>query len=193
MFLEAKARFDPSGKARFKQRRWERRFNASVGKICIPAGRMQGMTPTLRRALRADLPAIVALLADDELGRTRERVGPVPDARYVAAFEAIEADPNQLLAVLEVDGAVVGTLQISYLPTMNHIGAWRGQIEAVHVDGRLRGQGLGRRMIEWAVAQCQARGCRIVQLTSNKSRTEAHRFYAGLGFEASHEGFKRML
>ena len=151
------------------------------------------MTTAMRRATRADIVAIVALLADDELGRRREVVGPVPDARYVAAFEAIDADPNQLLAVLEVDGAVVGTLQISYLPNMNRIGTLRGQIEAVHVDGRLRGQGLGHQMIEWAVAQCQARGCGMVQLTSNKSRTEAHRFYARLGFEASHEGFKRLL
>ena len=148
---------------------------------------------TLRRATAADLPAIVAMLADDGLGRGREDAS-LPLARgYTDAFAAIEADPNQLLAVADSDGVVVGTLQLTFIPGLSHKGAWRGQVESVRVASSRRGTGLGQAMLEWAVAECRARGCRMVQLTTDKSRDDAHRFYARLGFVASHEGFKLKL
>lgn len=148
---------------------------------------------TFRRATAADLPAIVAMLADDGLGWGREDAS-LPLARgYLDAFAAIEADPNQMLTVAEADGAVVGTLQLSFLPGLSHKGAWRGQVESVRVASLRRGTGLGQAMLEWAVGQCRARGCRMVQLTTDKTRADAHRFYERLGFKASHEGFKLVL
>ncbi|MBD9373964.1 GNAT family N-acetyltransferase [Rhizobium sp. ARZ01] len=146
-----------------------------------------------RKAERRDLPAIVALLADDPLGKLREAVGEAPDAAYEAAFVAIEADPNQLLVVAEGDGEIVGTLQLTFIPGLSRGGAWRGQIEAVRVASGRRGEGLGHRMFEWAIAKCRARGCRLVQLTTDKSRPDAHRFYDDLGFVASHVGYKLSL
>ena len=144
----------------------------------------------IRRARAEEVPAIVALLADDALGRTRETPG---DPRYDAAFRAIDADPNQLLAVLVAEGDVAGTLQLTFIPGLSHLGAWRGEIEGVRIASALRGTGLGARLLEWAVEQCRARGCRLVQLTTNNARTDAQRFYARLGFQPSHVGFKRTL
>lgn len=149
--------------------------------------------PRIRDAVAADLPAIVALLADDMLGASRERADALSDPAYRAAFNAIAADPNNRLVVMEQDGRIIGTLQLTWLPGLSHHGAWRAQIEAVRIASELRGQGLGSRFIAWAVEAAAARGCRMVQLTSNKSRTEAHRFYGALGFVNSHEGFKRDL
>ena len=148
------------------------------------------MAHAFRRATSADLPAIIALLADDPLGRLREDASSPPDARYVRAFAAIDADPNQLLAVVEGGGAVVGCLQLSFIPGLSRLGLWRGQVESVRIGANHRGGGLGRAMIEWAIAQCRARGCGLVQLTSDRSRTDALRFYESLGFRASHEGMK---
>lgn len=143
-----------------------------------------------RAATAADVSVIVALLADDVLGAKREKPG---DPAYDAAFAAIAADANQLLAVADVAGRVVGCMQVTFIPGLSHRGAWRGQIESVRVGADQRGSGLGRRMIGWAIEQCRARGCTMVQLTSNASRTDARRFYEGLGFEASHVGFKLAL
>jgi len=148
-----------------------------------------------QRATLEDLPAIVKLLHDDELGRAREILSDPPDAAYVAAFKALDADPNQLMAVAvdtdEMSGrAVVGCAQVSFIPGLSHRGAWRGQIEGVRVASALRGRGIGRAFIEWAIAQCRTRGCSMVQLTSSASREGAHRFYADIGFTASHVGFK---
>jgi GNAT superfamily N-acetyltransferase len=150
-------------------------------------------TIAFRTALLTDLSAIVALLADDELGTHREATGSALDERYVAAFRAIEADSNQRL-VVAVDGEmVVGTLQLSFIPGIARTGAWRGQIEAVRIAAPLRDSGVGRQMLEWAVSECRSRGCRIVQLTTDKRRLDAHRFYEKLGFVASHEGYKLIL
>ncbi len=146
-----------------------------------------------RRAGAQDVPAIVAMLADDAFGRGREQAGSELHPAYARAFEAIAADPNQLLAVAECAGAIVGTLQISFLPGLSHLGAWRGEIEAVRIDSRLRGRGLGRQMLLWAIEQCRARGCRLVQLTTNAARVDAQRFYEQIGFERSHIGFKYQL
>ena len=149
--------------------------------------------PTFRRAAAADLPALVALLADDELGRAREEPGPPLDPRYAAAFEAIDANPHQLLLVAEAAGEVVGCLTLTFVPGLGRLGMWRGQIEAVRVTRHRRGRGIGREMLVWAVEECRRRGCGLVQLTTDKARPDAHRFYAALGFVASHEGMKLAL
>jgi ribosomal protein S18 acetylase RimI-like enzyme len=153
------------------------------------------MPHTFRRAGRGDLAAIVALLADDTLGRQREDASSPLDARYVDAFGAIDADPNQLLAVVERegDGEVIGCLQLSFIPGLSRRGQLRGQVESVRIAASHRGGGLGRAMLEWAIAECRARGCGMVQLTSDKSRRDAVRFYESLGFRASHEGMKLEL
>ncbi|WP_323796442.1 GNAT family N-acetyltransferase [Nisaea sp.] len=148
------------------------------------------MSLIFRRAAETDLPAIIAMLADDELGREREDTSvPVADC-YRTAFKAISADKNQLLAVAEKDGAVIGTLQLTFLPGLSHQGLWRGQIESVRISSAIRGGGVGRQFLEWAIATCKENRCAIIQLTSDKSRSDAIRFYESLGFKASHEGFK---
>jgi ribosomal protein S18 acetylase RimI-like enzyme len=146
-----------------------------------------------RAATTEDLPAILALLMDDALGKLREDLGPPLNPRYLEAFAAIERDPNQLLAVADHDGLVMGCLQLTFIPGLSRTGMWRGQIEAVRVASAQRGSGLGKAMMQWAIAQCRARGCGLVQLTTDKRRAEAHHFYEALGFEASHEGMKLAL
>lgn len=151
-----------------------------------------------RSARPDDLPAVVRLLADDDLGRQREDTdvdtasGAVPDY-YRAAFAEIARDEHNDLIVAERDGAVVATLQITYIPSLTHRGGERAQIEGVRVAASERGQGLGRLLFEWVIAQAEARGCRMVQLTTDKRRPDAHRFYAALGFQPTHEGMKLML
>ncbi|TIN19094.1 MAG: GNAT family N-acetyltransferase [Mesorhizobium sp.] len=148
---------------------------------------------TFRKAVASDLPDIVAMLADDPLGAGREDASLPLAQGYADAFNDIDADPNQLLAVAIEGGEVVGTLQISFLAGLSRKGAWRGQIEAVRVAGHRRSDGIGRQMIEWAIAQCRARGCGLVQLTTDRSRGDAHRFYESLGFTGSHLGYKKSL
>lgn len=145
---------------------------------------------TFRRAERADLEAIVRLLADDPLGSRRERFElPLPPA-YVAAFEAINADPNNEL-IVTCDGAeVIGILQLTYIPNLTYEGSWRAQIEGVRVARDARDRGVGRAMIADAIARARWRGCRLLQLTTDKSRPHARAFYEALGFSASHEGMK---
>ncbi|TIP03433.1 MAG: GNAT family N-acetyltransferase [Mesorhizobium sp.] len=147
---------------------------------------------SIRRAREADVAVIVAMLADDALGRAREDASLPLAQPYLNAFAAIDRDPNQLLAVADGDG-VIGTLQITFLAGLSQRGAWCGQIEAVRVASSRRGEGLGQRLLEWAIDKCRERGCRVVQLTTNKSRTDAHRFYERLGFKASHIGYKLEL
>ncbi|GAA2403296.1 GNAT family N-acetyltransferase [Nonomuraea africana] len=143
-----------------------------------------------RTAGADDLPAIVALITDDAIAAARTGAyGP----EHVAAFEDIEADPNNELIVAELKGEVVGTMQLTYIPGISRLGATRLQVEAVRIAGHLRGQGWGRRMMEWAHAKGRARGCAMVQLTSDKRREDAHRFYRSLGYAQSHEGFKLQL
>ncbi len=148
---------------------------------------------TFEQAKEHHLPEIVAMLANDPLGIAREDASEPLNPAYVAAFNAIMADKNQLLVVALLDQTVVGTLQLSFIPGLALTGAWRGQIEAVRVDQDHRGSGLGQTMLEWAIARCGERGCSIVQLTTDKSRKEAHRFYERLGFRATHEGYKIRL
>lgn len=147
--------------------------------------------PRMRRAALSDVPAIIALLADDALGRKRESTATPLDPRYVEAFQAIDRDPNQLLAVMvDATDRVIGCLQLSFLAGLSHRGAWRGQIEAVRIDAGERGRQRGHHMITWVIERCRERGCRMVQLTTHKTRLDAQRFYRALGFEASHEGMK---
>ena len=148
---------------------------------------------TFRRATADDVPAIIGLLADDELGREREDPSLPLDARYTDAFAAIDRDPNQLLAVVERGGAVIGCLQLAFIPGLSRRGMWRGQIESVRIAQAERGGGIGRAVFEWAIAECARRGCELVQLTTDKRRPDALRFYEALGFVASHEGMKRSL
>ncbi|MFJ6215292.1 GNAT family N-acetyltransferase [Streptomyces sp. NPDC092296] len=145
----------------------------------------------IRPATAADLPAIVAMLADDPLGARRE--SPDEPEVYRAAFERMAADPNQHLVVAVRDGRPVGTLQLSVIPGLSRRGAVRTIVEAVRVDATERGGGLGTLLIEWAVAESARLGASLVQLTSDASRTDAHRFYRRLGFTDSHLGFKREL
>jgi GNAT superfamily N-acetyltransferase len=149
---------------------------------------------TFRSAEDADLPAVISLLADDEIGRLREDPRLPLAQEYMEAFCAIKTDRNQLLAVA-VDGAglVIGTLQISFIPGISRMGAWRGQIEAVRIAKGYRSSGLGQRMFEWAISQCRSRGCSLVQLTTDKSRPDAHNFYEKLDFVPSHVGYKLRL
>lgn len=148
----------------------------------------------IRDVTREDLPAVVALLADDELGRHREDASLPLDPAYTAAFAAIEADPNHRVVVaVGADGAIVGTLQLSFLPHLAFRGGWRAQIEAVRVARDRRDAGLGRELLGWAIAEADRRGCHLVQLTTNDERDAAHGFYAALGFEGTHRGMKRYL
>ena len=148
-------------------------------------------TPIFREATLDDLPAILAMLAEDTIPADRE-TDPA-DPRYAQAFDTIAADPNQSLITAELDGRVVGTLQLTFIPGLSFRGAWRGQIEAVRIASDVRGQGLGAALIDWAVDQCRQRGCFMVQLTSSNERTDAHRFYKRLGWKQSHTGFKLKL
>ncbi|HEV8678331.1 MAG TPA: GNAT family N-acetyltransferase [Stellaceae bacterium] len=151
------------------------------------------MPVVFRQAEESDLQAIVALLADDPIGRVRESAGERLDPRYAEAFAAITGDRNQLLAVADCDGQVIGVLQLSFIPGLTRLGLWRGQIEGVRVAAGTRGSGVGRAMLEWAIEECKKRGCGLVQLTSDKRRADAHRFYEALGFRPTHEGYKLAL
>ena len=147
----------------------------------------------VRDAQEPDLPAIVALYADDELGSTREQPGEPLAPEYLRAFAEVTADPRTRLVVAEVAGEVVGTLQLSFLPHLVRRGGERAQLEAVRVASSQRGSGLGRQLIGWAVEQARLRGCVLVQLTTDAARADAHRFYESLGFTASHTGMKLAL
>lgn len=148
---------------------------------------------SFRDATPDDLGFIVRLIVDDNVAPTADLPDQPHHPRYIAAFEAIAADPNQQLVIAEFDGQVVGTMQLTYIPGINRLGEYRCLIEAVHVVPTHRNLGLGGEMIGWAIEQARARGCGIVQLTSNKKRLDAHRFYERLGFKKSHEGFKLAL
>jgi len=147
----------------------------------------------IRPATREDVAAIVRMLADDPLGATRERCEDPLPAEYWSAWEAIERDPNQLLIVAEVDGAAAGVLQLTFIPGLTRLGSWRALVEGVRIDRARRGAGLGEIMLTWAVDEARRRGCRLIQLTTDKQRPDAHRFYERLGFVATHVGMKREL
>ncbi|WP_030376962.1 MULTISPECIES: GNAT family N-acetyltransferase [unclassified Streptomyces] len=145
----------------------------------------------IRPATEDDVPAIVHMLADDPLGAARE--SPDDLSPYLAALKRLAGDPHQHLVVAVRDGRVIGTLQLTLIPGLSRKGATRSIIEAVRIHADARGSGLGTRLIEWAVDRSRREGCQLVQLTSDATRTDAHRFYERLGFTASHVGFKLVL
>ncbi|MEK2494511.1 GNAT family N-acetyltransferase [Kitasatospora purpeofusca] len=148
--------------------------------------------PALRPATRADLPAVLALLADED--RVVDPATVLVTEAYERAFHAIDNDPrNELLVLADAEGAVVGCLQATYIPGLGKGGAERALLEAVRIRADRRGGGLGRVLMTLAIDRARSRGCALVQLTSNKQRGSAHRFYAGLGFARSHDGFKLAL
>jgi GNAT superfamily N-acetyltransferase len=154
---------------------------------------VSGKPLILRDARREDVPIIVRMLVDDPLGSTRERYEePLPQA-YYDAFEATANDPNNRHMIAEVDGNLVGTLHLVFIRGVARMGATRAQIEAVRIAAGQRGEGIGRKMIEAAIEMARERGCSLVQLTTDKTRKDAHRFYESLGFVASHEGMKLSL
>lgn len=146
-----------------------------------------------RLATPDDLPEIVRMLADDDLGSQRERdEEPLPES-YLLAFEKISADSNHELIVAELHGDVVGTLHLMFLPSLSYQGGLRAQVESVRVNSRFQNNGIGSRMMEWTIERAKERGAHIVQLTTHKSREDAHRFYERLGFQRSHLGMKLNL
>ncbi|HLM01912.1 MAG TPA: GNAT family N-acetyltransferase [Pyrinomonadaceae bacterium] len=151
------------------------------------------MNLKFRQAAREDLPEIVRMLADDFLGQTRERYeNPLPES-YIKAFEEIEADKNNELIVAETGGAIVGTLQITFTPSISFQGGKRATIESVRVDEKYRGRGVGKELMKWAITRAREENCFAVQLTTNADRADAHRFYENLGFKGSHLGMKLYL
>jgi ribosomal protein S18 acetylase RimI-like enzyme len=150
---------------------------------------MTSHTITIRHARRADVPAIIAMLADDHLGRARERLEePLPEP-YFAAFETVQRSPSLTLVVAEDGtGRVVGCLQLAVLPGLSSQGASRGLLEDVRVAADCRSRGIGEQLVQWAVAEARAKGCNLVELLTHQSRVDAQRFYTRLGFAASHVG-----
>ena len=148
------------------------------------------MSLKFRQAESEDLPEIVRMLADDFLGSHRERYeDPLPES-YITAFREVEADQNNELIVAELDGEVVGTLQLTFTPSISFQGGKRCTVESVRVDEKYRGKGIGREMMLWAIDRARSRGCMSMQLTTNNDRTDAHRFYESLGFSKSYVGMK---
>ena len=149
------------------------------------------MNLTFRESEESDLPFLVQMLGDDELGSRREDLTTPINVRYRNTFETIRSDPNnELIVACSEGGEIVGMLQITYIPYLTYVGSWRCLIEGVRIHSTYRGKGLGRKVFEWAIARAQERDCCMIQLTSDKTRTAAIRFYESLGFVASHEGFK---
>lgn len=150
-------------------------------------------TLLFRRATIQDLPAIVHMLADDDLGSQRERnENPLPET-YIRAFNDINTDKNHELIVAELSGVVVGTLHLTFLPSISYQGGLRSQVESVRVDSKLRSKGIGAKMMQYAIVHAKARGAHLMQLTSHETRIHAHRFYEKLGFKKAHVGMKLTL
>lgn len=151
------------------------------------------MNLKFRQATREDLPEIVRMLADDLRAASRERYeNPLPEG-YLKAFAEIESDKNNELIVAEKDGEIVGTLQLTFTPSISFQGGKRATVEAVRIDAKHRGKGLGKELMRWAIERAKIEGCHVLQLTSHGERTDAHRFYENLGFKGSHLGMKLYL
>ena len=148
---------------------------------------------TYREALESDLATLIKMLADDQLGADREDSSVPINSAYIRAFHSIEKDPNNELIVVEAEGNIIGMLQLTFIPYLSHTGAWRGLIEAVRVHKDYRNKGIGTHILKWAIGRAKEKECFMVQLTSNKQRSNAIRFYEKLGFKATHEGFKLIL
>jgi len=151
------------------------------------------MNIKFRDARESDLPLLVAMLTDDALGAQREDSSIPLKQDYLSAFRYIESDPNNELVVVESDDTLVGMLQLTFIPYLSHQGSWRCLIESVRIQSQFRGMGMGTKCFEWAINRAKQKDCNLVQLTSDKKRPRAIRFYETLGFQASHEGFKLKL
>ena len=152
-----------------------------------------GQELEFRRARRSDLETIVAMFADDELGRLREDTSLPLNEKYTKAFATIDGDDNQFMMVVERQGELLGFLQITFIPYLSRLGSVRGQVESVRVVSKLRGQGIGKQMMREAIRICRERGCFLVQLTTDLKRQKTRKFYEDLGFETTHHGMKLML
>jgi len=148
---------------------------------------------TFRLATKEDLPAIVQMLSDDILGTSREKADGTLSDNYIKAFEKISSDPNQELTIAAMNGEIVATFHLSFIQYLTYQGGLRAQIEAVRTQSKYRGQGIGRKVFEYAINRAKEKGCHLVQLTSDKKRIDALRFYESLGFTATHEGMKLKL
>jgi GNAT superfamily N-acetyltransferase len=148
------------------------------------------MNLNFRQADVSDIEALIRLLADDELGSKREDLTVPLNSRYTDTFQHIDKDPNNELTVVEADGELIGMLQLTFIPYLTHTGSWRCLIEGVRVAESQRGKGLGAKFFHWAINRAREKDCSIVQLTSDKQRPDAIRFYESLGFKSTHEGFK---
>ncbi len=148
---------------------------------------------TFRLATKDDLFDIVQMLLDDTLGVSREKMGETLPESYVKAFEKITSDPNQELIVVEMNGEKVATFQLTFIQYLTYQGGLRAQIEAVRTKSKFRGQGIGKKVFEYAINRAKEKGCHLIQLTSDKKRPDAIRFYESLGFMSSHEGMKLKL
>ena len=146
-----------------------------------------------RAAEEKDIPYLVQMLSDDELGAAREDNSLPVNQRYLSAFQSIKKDPNNELTVVISDDDLIGMLQLTFIPYLTHIGSWRCQIEGVRISPKYRGMKLGTEFLNWAIERARVRQCSLVQLTSDKQRVDALRFYETLGFKATHEGFKLKL
>ena len=147
----------------------------------------------IRIAQPNDLYPIVALLANDNLGVSRESLSAALDPAYERAFEEIQSDSNNELIVICDEHRVVGTLQLTFIPNLTYKGGRRAQVEGVRVDPEYRGQGLGKKLLLWVIQRAREHDCHMLQLTMNKTRQDSHHFYTSMGFAASHEGFKLLL
>jgi GNAT superfamily N-acetyltransferase len=148
---------------------------------------------TFRLAVADDLADIVKMLSDDTLGATREKFEPILSDNYLKAFDNITNDPNQELTIVEMNGETVGTYQLTFIQYLTHQGGLRAQIEAVRTSSNYRGQGIGTRVFEYIIDRARQKGCNMLQLTSDKQRPDAIKFYEAIGFISTHEGMKLKL
>ncbi len=146
-----------------------------------------------RNAVEDDLSELIQMLGDDDLGSKREDSSTPINSKYIDAFNCISSDPNNELIVVRCNDNIVGMLQLTFIPYLTYIGSWRCLVEGVRINSKYRGQSFGKRLFEYAISRAREKDCRLIQLTSDKSRNDAIRFYESLGFLASHEGFKLHL
>ncbi|MBM7785586.1 GNAT family N-acetyltransferase [Tenggerimyces flavus] len=153
------------------------------------------MSLVIREAVAADLPPLLRMLAEDSIREVAENVpsSSEVDGRYVCAFAQIAADPNSLLLVAELSGELVATAQLNFIRQLSYFGGLIAQVESVRTVSHLRGQGIGKTLMDWVIDESRRRGCARLQLTTNVARVDAHRFYERLGFKASHVGMKLYL
>jgi ribosomal protein S18 acetylase RimI-like enzyme len=154
---------------------------------------MQLQNLILRQAIKKDLPEIVRLYGEDELGTTREKLSDPLLPSYEKAFHTIQEDKNQTLLVIEYHQEIIGTCHLTFMPSLSFKGSWRLNLENIHIDKRFQNQGVGTCMLEKAIAIGQEKSCKIIQLTTNKKRIRAKSFYEKLGFQPTHEGMKLYL